>query len=304
MSNELIHWLNQRYKKEWDRAERLQAELDNVYASRAWRVVSWMRRIKAWLRRSPSRAAEHYPTQDLDGMWTVPSGKVSIVIPFRDRGALLQNLVNSLRHSTYRPFEVILIDNGTTCPRTRRYVGRLAQKRGVRVLACPERFHFARLCNQGAARARGDFLLFLNNDMEVLTPDWLEQLVGLACQPCIGVVGATLLYPDDTIQHAGIFPQSTGDWGHAYRGLPGEHAGERGELRHVRAVPAVTGACLMIRRELFRQMGGFDERFPVTGNDVDLCCRVRERGLMVAITPHARLLHFESLSRGYAREPR
>src|SRR6266478_2719190 len=141
MSNELIHWLNQRYKKEWDRAERLQAELDDIHASRAWRVLAWMRRIKAWFGSSPVPAAERYPARGLEDIWTAPSGKVSILIPFRDRGTLLRNLVKSLRHSTYRRFEVILIDNGSTCARTRRIVGRLAQRQGVRVAACPGPFH-------------------------------------------------------------------------------------------------------------------------------------------------------------------
>ena len=135
------------------------------------------------------------------------------------------------------------------------------------------------------ADAGGDYLLFLNNDTEVLDPDWLEQLLRLGCRADVGIVGATLLYPDLTLQHVGIFPQDRGRWSHAYRGLPHDHPGEHGELRGTRTVPAVTGACLLIGRALFSDLGGFDEKYGLTFNDVDLCCRVRERDLKVAVGP-------------------
>jgi len=142
--------------------------------------------------------------------------------------------------------------------------------------------------------------LFLNNDTEVLTPDWLERLLLIERHPEVGAVGATLVYPDRTIQHAGLFPHRDGRWVHVYRGRPLDCEGERGELRHVRAVPAVTAACLLMRREHFAALGGFDERLAVTFGDVDLCRRVREEGRLVVVTPHARLVHYESLTRGYS----
>ena len=114
--------------------------------------------------------------------------------------------------------------------------------------------------------------------MDVLAPDWLEQLLRLANAPAIGIVGATLLYPDGTLQHAGIVPAGGGRWTHVYRGFPQDYPGEHEELGHARAVPAVTAACLMIRRQLFGELGGFDERLGLVYNDVDLCCRVRRRG--------------------------
>ena len=140
---------------------------------------------------------------------------------------------------------------------------------------CPSPFNFSRLCNAGAAAANGDHLLFLNNDTEVLTRDWLERLLALAANPAVGAVGATLLYPDHTIQHAGILPRSDGMWVHPYRGRPADDSGDGGELRNARSVPAITAACMMIRRDLFDNIGGFDEQFPVTLNDVDLCRRIR-----------------------------
>jgi GT2 family glycosyltransferase len=229
------------------------------------------------------------------------SGTVSIIIPFRDRVGLLRNCLRGLRRTSYRRCEVILVDNGSTCSRTRRYLSRLQGRKRLRVISCAGDFNFSRLCNRGAAEARGDYLLFLNSDIEVVHPDWLERLLEAAGHPRIGIVGATLLYPDGTLQHAGIFPLAAGEWTHAHRGLSAD-ATAYPELSQLRAVPAVTAACLLMRRDRFRELGGFDERLAVTCNDVDLCCRARARGLLVAITPHARLVHYESLSRGYAAE--
>src|SRR5205823_12952163 len=127
--------------------------------------------------------------------------------PFKDRVVLLRNCLRGLRYGThYQRFEIILVDNGSTCPRTRRYVARCAGSKRLRLLSCPGAFNFSKLCNRGAAQARGDYLLFLNNDVEVIHTDWLERLLEPAGHPGIGIVGATLFYPNDTLQHAGIFP--------------------------------------------------------------------------------------------------
>jgi GT2 family glycosyltransferase len=225
---------------------------------------------------------------------------VSIVIPFRDQVELLRSCLISLRRSNYRDMEVVLVDNGSQHAETLRFLERARQR--LQVVDCPGEFNFSWLCNHGARRARGDYLLFLNNDTEVLHPDWLEHLLRVACRPEVGVVGATLLYPDGTLQHAGLFPRPGGCWVHGYRGLSPDDAGDQGELGHVRTVPAVTGACMLLRREVFDALGGFDERLPITYGDVDLCLRAREQGLLVVVTPHARLLHFEALSRGFSTD--
>src|SRR5207247_2237957 len=128
--------------------------------------------------------------------------KVSILIPFKDHPGLLRNCLRSLRRGSYRRLEILLLDNGSATPQMRRYLGHMKRRRGFRVIACPGPFHFSQICNRGAHQARGDYLLFLNNDVEVLTADWLEQMLRLAEHPRVGVVGATLLYPDGTIQHA------------------------------------------------------------------------------------------------------
>ena len=208
--------------------------------------------------------------------------------------------MRSLRQSTYRDFEVILVNNGSSEKRTIGYLQRVQSKRRVRVVDCPGPFNFSWLCNEGAKASQGDYLLFLNNDVEVLTTDWLEHLIRLASRPEVGVAGATLIYPDGSIQHTGLFPRPDGRWIHAYRGQPGDYPGDFDELRHARTVPAVSAACLMIRREQFLAVEGFDEHLPVTYNDVDLCCRASSLGLLVAVSPAARLLHFECLSRGFS----
>jgi GT2 family glycosyltransferase len=269
----------------------------------AGRVVAWLQRLKRRL--WPSAPVPEPPITERAVPYAAPpdlppiTGRVSIVIPFRDRPELLRNCLRSLCDSTCRAFEVILVDNGSTDPRTLRLLARLRERRRYRVVACPEPFNFSRLCNLGASAASGEYLVFLNNDTEVLARDWLEQLLRIGVDPAVGVVGATLLYPDRTIQHAGLFPRADGLWVHPYRGLPADQVGE---LRVARCVPAVTGACLLVRRALFAELGGFDTRFPVAYNDVDLCRRVRDRGLSVVISPEARLFHYEGLSRGFSAD--
>jgi GT2 family glycosyltransferase len=298
----LIHLLNQRYQDEWRRAEAIQEELDCIRGSGFWKAVAWVRALKQHLwpvRPSPAPPLTERAVPFVADVQDAPlRGRVSIIIPFRDRPELLRNCVRSLRLSTYRDFEVILVDNGSVEPQTRRLLSRLRTRKRFRIVSRPAEFNFSRLCNAGAAEATGTHLLFLNNDTEVLSRDWLENLLRLAGDPRVGAVGATLLYPNRTIQHAGIFPRADGQWVHPYRGYKENEPGENGELRAIRSVPAVTGACLIITNKLFQSLGGFDERYPVAHNDVDLCERLRRDGLLVVISPHARLFHYEGLSRG------
>jgi GT2 family glycosyltransferase len=297
----LIHTLNQRYRDEFARAERLQAELDHIRGSRLWPLFALLRRLRGWFIRAARRvpAPDGHPMELLDDCRVPPAGKVSIVIPFKDQRGLLRNCLHSLRGATYRRFEIVLVDNGSSEPELLRWLGRLKRRRGFRVVTDAAPFNFARLCNRGAQAARGDWLLFLNNDTEALTPNWLERMLEVAGHPRVGVVGATLLYPDQTIQHAGILPTADGCWRHVHEGEPATIEGGHGELGHVRAVPAVTGACLLIGKQLFDELRGFNTRFALDYNDVDLCCRVRERGRAVVVTPYARLTHYASVSRGF-----
>jgi GT2 family glycosyltransferase len=298
----LIHLLNQRYRQEWERAERLRAELDNLRRSPVWPLFRLLRWFKRRLR--PVSPPEIFPSFSIQKepksqiIKTLPF-QVSIIIPFKDRPDLLRGCLRSLRGGTHRRFEIVLVNNGSAEHATLRFLNALKARRRFQVANCPGPFNFSLLCNEGARHAQGHFFLFLNNDVEAINPDWLQRMLEVAIQPNVAIVGATLLYPDWTIQHAGIFPRSDGQWVHVHRGRPLDHPGEQGELRLVREVPAVTGASLLIARDRFEELGGFDENLPLTLNDVDLCCRARERGWQVMVTPHARLFHYESLTRGY-----
>lgn len=302
----LIHLLNQRYHEQWERAERLEKELAEARCGWLGPVTAWLRSLKRWFRparytgRPGSRPGElrNLPCQRLEEHAGPIEGLVSIIIPFKDQLALLRGCLRSICRSSWPDIELILVNNGSEQRRTLDYLVR-ARNRGRVILDCPGPFNFSRLCNDGARQAHGRYLLFLNNDTEVLTRDWLERMLRVAFLPDVGIVGATLLYSDGTLQHAGLFPRTDGRWVHGYRGLPADAAGDQGELAHVRTVPAVTGACLLLPRDVFDALGGFDERFPVGYGDVDLCCRARQLGRQVVVTPHARLLHYEALTRGF-----
>jgi GT2 family glycosyltransferase len=168
----------------------------------------------------------------------------------------------------------------------------------VSVLRIDEPFNFSRLNNVAAAQARGDLLCFLNNDTEAISPAWLEEMAGLACRPDVGAVGAMLYYPDDTIQHAGVVMWMGGIASHAHHGLTRGDPGSLGRAALTQTVTAVTAACMMVRKTVFVEAGGFDERLAVAYNDVDFCLRLRTRGYHNVWTPFAELYHHESVSRG------
>ncbi|WP_299564157.1 glycosyltransferase family 2 protein [Enterovirga sp.] len=225
---------------------------------------------------------------------------VSCIIPTRDRAELLGTVLEGLfGHTDYPAIEAVVVDNGSREPETARLFARYADDPRVRILPAPGPFNFSDLSNQGAAAASGSVLLFLNNDVEVIEPDWLAELVRQALEPETGAVGAKLLYPDGTIQHAGIVLGIGGVAGHADLGLPESDGGYFARLLLAQEVSAVTGACLAMRREVFAEVGGFDaEHLKIAFNDIDLCLRVREAGYRIVWTPFSRLIHHESKSRG------
>jgi O-antigen biosynthesis protein len=226
---------------------------------------------------------------------------VSIIIPTRDQAAILRRCLESIRtRSTYCNYEIIVVDNDSREPETLDYLQLLATQPDTRVLAYPGEFNYAAINNFAAAQAAGDLLLLLNNDTEVITPDWLEAMVGPALRDEVGAVGARLLYPDGTLQHGGVILRPQFIAFHAHRGLPAPETGYYGLIKVQRNVSAVTGACLMTRRALFLAMGGLDEhKLGVAYNDIDYCLRLREQGHLIVWTPHAELVHHESLSRGH-----
>ena len=229
-----------------------------------------------------------------------PLPLVSIVIPTRDRKDLLEACINSLHRATsYRNKEVIILDNDSVEPQTKAYFASLAQRPDVRIVPAPGPFNYSRLVNLGASHARGEFLMTLNNDIEAFEPDWLHELVCQASRPGVGLVGCLLLYPDRSVQHAGVIVGLSGVAGHMYADAAPDDPGYAGRIYVTQDLSAVTGACQVMRRALFERLGGLDERhLAVAYNDIDFCLRVREAGLRVIYTPHARLLHHHSASRG------
>lgn len=229
-----------------------------------------------------------------------PAPMVSVVIPTRDRAALLGPCLEGLfRRTDYPAFEVIVVDNGSTEPALLALLDRWSSDARLRVLHSPGSFNYALLNNRAAAIARGKILLLLNNDTEVTHPDWLARLAALAMRPGIGAVGARLSFPSGRIQHAGVILGPRGVAGHDYLFTREDAVGQQDDLLLTREVSAVTGACLAVRRDHYQAVGGFDEkRFPVAYNDVDLCLKLRRLGLRNLVTSHARLIHHESASRG------
>lgn len=230
----------------------------------------------------------------------VGSPRVSIVIPFRDEPAMLATCVNTMRREPgYDNFEFVLVDNNSELPETEALLDQLRMHDDVMVVRYPERFNWSAVNNFGARHATGELLLFSNNDIEAHKPGWLDALVGHATRPEVGAVGAKLVYPDGTIQHAGVVVGLGGIAGHILRGLPGSRPGYNSTSISTRNCSVVTGACLMTRREVFEEVGGFSEELAVAFNDVDYCLKVRQHGRLIVYTPNAELIHHESRSRGH-----
>ena len=234
-----------------------------------------------------------------------PAPLVSLIIPTRNGYELLHRAVESIFARTrYANLEVLIIDNQSTDRRTIDYMQRLSQERRVRVLPYNAPFNFSAINNFAVRQARGEVVGFVNNDIEVIAPEWLEEMVGHALRPEIGAVGAMLYYPNETIQHAGVILGLGGVAGHLYTQCPRGHHGQGARAILAQNLSAVTAACLVVRRSVFEEVGGFDEEnFAVAFNDVDLCLRIRERGYRTLWTPHAELYHWESASRGYEDTP-
>jgi O-antigen biosynthesis protein len=225
--------------------------------------------------------------------------RVSVIIPIRDKVELLRNCIASIdAHPCQASLEIIVVDNGSVEPATREYLAMLQSRAATQVIADSRPFNWSAINNGAARRASGTYLLFLNNDIEVLEDGWVDAMLAFASRSEIGMVGAQLLYPDGTLQHYGVVLGLTGFAGHLLTGTSPNEPSVLGSARSIRNCTAVTGACMLVRRELFERLGGFDESFQVCGSDVEICLRALRAGLRNVVTPHARLTHFESKTRG------
>ena len=239
--------------------------------------------------------------------WRVPDPPplVSIIVPTRDRLGLLRQMADSiLRLTAYANYEILIVDNDSQEPDTLSWfadVTRATER--VRVIPHPGPFNYSALNNSAVKQARGEVLVFLNNDIEVIDGAWLSELVSLAMRPDTGCVGAKLLYPSGRIQHGGIIFGLQGNAGHAHRFFHCDSHGYFGRLALRHDVMAVTGACLAVRRSLFEDVGGMNETdLPVDFNDIDLCLKIHSAGYRNVWTPFAELIHHESASRGKATQ--
>ncbi len=225
---------------------------------------------------------------------------VSIIIPTRDHVTLLQSCIGSIiKLSTYSNYEIIIVDNRSSKNETKEYFEVLKQsQQNIRIIEFDEDFNFSRLNNIASRFARGEHLLFLNNDTEVISPEWIESLLEHSEREEVSCVGAKLLYPDGTIQHAGVVIGLCGPAEHVYKFSDAHDIGYMGHLTSIRNYSAVTGACLMIKKKVFESLGGFDEEFREGFGDTDLCLRAQSQGYYTVFTPFAELYHHESATRG------
>ena len=233
-----------------------------------------------------------------------PEPLVSILIPNKDHVDDLEKCLFSLYSKTrYEAFEVIVIENNSTDPATKAYYEKLPDRyANCRVVAYSGGFNFSRINNFGRKFANGKFLLLLNNDIEIISGNWLTQMVAEASQPGVAACGAMLYYPDDTIQHAGIITGLGGYAGHSHKYHKRGGSGYMFRLATVQDYSACTAACLLVRTSAYDAVGGLDEAFTVAFNDVDFCLRLREKGWRIVWTPYAELYHHESKSRGSDEE--
>lgn len=224
---------------------------------------------------------------------------VSILIPNKDHVTDLKKCMDSIEEkSTYRNFEFIIVENNSTEEETFAYYKEIEKRDNVRVLYYKEDFNYSRINNFGAKEANGEYVLLLNNDTEMIEPDSIKEMLDVCMRPDVGIVGAKLIFEDNTIQHAGVIIGFGGVAGHAFIGQDRDDNGYFSRIISVQDLSAVTAACLMVRRSVFDEVEGLNEEFKVAFNDIDFCLKVRKAGYLVVYNPYAQFYHYESKSRG------
>lgn len=224
---------------------------------------------------------------------------VSIIIPNKDAKEDLEKCVNSiLTKSTYENYEILIVENNSAGSEIFAYYKQLSQNPKIRLLRWKHPFNYSAINNYAASKAKGEYFLFLNNDTEVITPGWIEELLGFCQRKDTGIVGAKLYYGNNTIQHAGTVIGIGGIAGHMFVDMDRERSGYMHKASIIQDLSAVTAACMMVKRKVFEQVHGFEEELAVAFNDVDFCLRVRELGYLVVYNPYVELYHYESKSRG------
>ena len=286
----LYHWRTHR-----------QSTADNP-ASKLYAFEAGKRAIEAHLKRA-GEAAEVFHTKDY-GFYRVKyqvegTPLVSIVIPNKDEISTLKKCLESVWEiSTYKNIEILIVENNSEKQETFEYYKKIDGKRNVRVLYWKEAFNYSKINNFGISHAKGEYIICLNNDMEVIAPDWIEELLGHCQRAEVGIAGARLYYPDNTIQHAGVVIGMGGVAGSMFVGLDRRRTGYLHKPGIQQDLSAVTAACMMVKKNVFQEVHGFEEKLAVAFNDVDFCLKVREKGYLVVYDPYAELYHYESKTRG------
>jgi GT2 family glycosyltransferase len=246
------------------------------------------------------KADPHWPSVRVRFQLPEPRPWVTVVVPTRNNLEMARRCVASvLSRTTYAHYDLLIVDNGSDDPECLNWLARVSEHARVSVRRDARPFNFSTLNNDSVREARGEFVALLNDDVEVITPGWLDEMLSLAARPSVGAVGARLLYADHSLQHGGVVVGLQGAAGHALKRLARGDPGPGGRARLLQSYLAVTGACLVVRRALYEQVGGMDEAaFAVAFNDVDLCLKLHAAGYRNLWTPHAELFHHESVSRG------
>lgn len=271
-------------------------------ASKMYAFEAGKRAIEAHLERTGTKGEVSH-TQDL-GFYRVKypvQGKplVSVIIPNKDEKETLQTCLEMLEKNTgYQNFEIIIVENNSTTDEIFRYYKELSGNRKIHLLRWGKEFNYSAINNFAVAHAKGEYLLFLNNDVKSINSDWLEEMLGVCQRPEVGGVGAKLIYPDNTIQHAGCVIGMGGIAGHMFVDMPADRTGYLHKASLLQDMSAVTAACLLMKKEVFEQAGGFTEELAVAFNDVDLCLKVRKNGYLIVYDPYVKLYHMESKTRG------
>lgn len=231
--------------------------------------------------------------------------KVSIIIPNKDFSSTLKVCLKSIKKlTTYKNYEIIVVENNSEEEETFEYYKKIDGKDSIKVVYFPEKvFNYSKIINYGVKNSKGKYIIQLNNDTELLTSNWLEDMLGYAQRNNVGAVGSKLYYPDKTIQHAGVIIGIGGVAGHVFKNLPHNIHGYFSKDSMVQNLSAVTAACIMTPREIYDEVGYMDEKFAVAFNDVDFCLKIREKGYLIVYDPFVEFLHYESKSRGYEDNP-
>ncbi len=235
----------------------------------------------------------------------VPEQLVSIIIPTRDKIDILSRCISSiLKKTSYKNYEIIIIDNGSVEPTSLQYFTKIQEHKNITVVRDDGPFNFSALNNNATKHAKGQIFGFLNNDLEIISEEWLSEMVSHVVRKQNGAVGARLWFPNNLLQHGGVILGIGGVGGHAHKGMPRSHFGYFNRAILAQNFSAVTAACLLVRKDVFEKVGGFDEAsLAIAFNDVDLCLKIREAGFLNVWTPYAEAFHYESISRGYEHSP-